>query len=124
MRKKRYDIIAVDFDGTLTSAPVRWPEPGPQKWIHKLVLAWVKSHQARGTKIIINTLREDSKNALQHVRDWCVEHSFTPDYINENEPSGIARWGESRKIAADVYLDDRNFGFLGWLLRRISRGRV
>lgn len=124
MRKKRFDIIAVDFDGTLTSAPVDWPTPGPQKWIHKIVLWWIKRHQARGSKIIINTLREDSKDALFYVYDWCAENNFTPDYINENDPEGVQRWGESRKIAADVYIDDRNIGFLGWALRKVSQGRV
>lgn len=125
MRKKcKYAHIAVDFDGTLVAGSANFPEPGPQKWIHKIILWWVKRQQTRGSIIIINTLRESSKGTLQHVEHWCQEHDFYPDYYNENDTKLIAIWGDSRKIAADRYLDDRNIGLLGWLLRRVSRGRV
>lgn len=121
---KKYGQIATDFDGTLTSASPKFPEVGEQKWIHKLVLRWLKAHQKRGTIIIINTLRERSKGSLHQVEEWCAAHDFQPDYINENVPELIEIWGESRKIAADVYIDDRNIGLIGWLLRKVSAGHI
>jgi len=120
----KYGYIAVDFDGTLTAASPKFPLPGEQKWIHKLILRWVKKHQKRGSIIILNTLREYEKGSLQPAVEWCTSRDFHPNYINENSADLIEIWGDSRKIAADIYIDDRNIGLLGWLLRKVSAGHI
>lgn len=120
----KYKYIAVDFDGTLTSASQHFPVPGEQKWIHKLLLWWLKRQQKHGSIVIINTLRERTKGSVQQIEEWCALHDFYPEYINENATELIEKWGDSRKIAADIYIDDRNIGLLGWILRKVSKGHV
>lgn len=110
--KKR---IAVDFDGTLCS--VNYPYIGKQKWPHKLILWYCKYQQKKGNIIILNTLRTKEKH-LSIALDWLKSLDFIPDFVNENDPILVSIYGESRKIGADIYIDDRNFGFLGWFLRK------
>lgn len=109
----KYNYIAVDFDGTLCSIS------GKQRLVHKLVLLYIKYHQKKGTIIILNTLRKGA--ILQAALKWLKEKEFTPNLVNENCQRLIAKWGDSRKIAADLYIDDRNIGPIGWLLRTFGR---
>lgn len=112
-------IIAVDFDGTLCEN--KWPDIGEPK---EEVIAYLKTRQENGDKLILWTCRTGSK--LNTAVKWCREHGLIFDAVNENHPDTLA-WmgsrtdttrargplykfltGDSRKIFADEYIDDRN----------------
>ncbi len=95
-------IIAVDFDGTLCSD--RYPEIGKANagLIEKL-----KEMQCGGHQLILWTCRAAER--LEEAVKWCKSQGLVFDAINDNVPETIERWGNnSRKITADVYIDDRS----------------
>lgn len=99
--EKKNDIIAVDFDGTLCVNA--WPEIGEP--IHS-VINYVKRRQANGARIILWTNRTGT--ALENAVKWCEENGIVLSAVNENLPEIIEAFdGESRKIFANEYLDDR-----------------
>lgn len=99
-------IVAVDFDGTL--AETRFPQiikPIPK------TIAACKWLQRNGAILILWTCRcgEDLKAAVE----WCKQQGIEFDYINENVPDNVARWGnDSRKIWAHEYIDDKSTNHL------------
>lgn len=96
-----YEIIAVDFDGTLCEN--RWPLIGEPN--QKLIDALIE-RQKNGSKIILWTCRVgmELKNAL----DWCLSHGLNFDAVNNNLPEVINMYGrDSRKIFAHTYIDDK-----------------
>lgn len=96
-------IIAVDFDGTLCQN--RWPEIGRPnlELINTLKLA-KKEFQV---KVILWTCRRD--DLLTDAIAFCKELGLEFDAVNENLPE-VIEWmhGDSRKIYANLYIDDRN----------------
>jgi hypothetical protein len=120
-------VIAVDFDGTCVEN--LWPEkpvsmPDAVDSIKRLL------HM--GNTIVIWTCRNETQplkfgehSGIQAVYQWvrdnfAVWNGDTFEYpsgllINESAPSSLARIGETRKVFAHVYIDDRNLGgFPGW----------
>ena len=99
---KKFEFIAVDFDGTLNKHA--FPEIGPP---NRRIIEFIKFHAAQGTKIILHTCREDDEPSgrqyLTEAVEWCKEHEIPIDAINENP---FVSFG-GRKIYADIYLDDR-----------------
>lgn len=94
-------IIAVDFDGTLCENA--WPGIGPAR---AGVIDYVLWQQATGAKIILWTNRRGEKLA-EAVR-WCAARGLAFDAVNENLPEIIdAFGGDTRKVFAHEYLDDR-----------------
>lgn len=94
-------IIAVDFDGTLCVNA--WPEIGRPR---SEVIDHVRSARANGAKLILWTNREGER--LQEALSWCADHQLDFDAVNENLPEMVRRFGgDSRKVYADVYIDDR-----------------
>lgn len=94
-------IIAVDFDGTLCEN--RYPEIGAPS---EYVIEYVKSNKNNGAKIILWTCRVGS--LLEDAIKWCSEQGIEFDAVNENMPEIIEAFGgDSRKIFANEYLDDR-----------------
>lgn len=94
-------IIAVDFDGTL--AETKFPEIVAPKL---RMIQFVKQLQQQGCILILWTCRcgEDLTAAVE----WCKEHGLEFDYINENVPENVEKWGnDSRKIFAHEYIDDK-----------------
>lgn len=94
-------IIAVDFDGTLCAD--RYPEIGAPNLplIRRLVLL-----RERGIRMILWTCR--CGDALRDAVAWCAAYGLEFDAVNENVPETFARYGtESRKVSADLYIDDR-----------------
>ena len=92
-------IIAVDFDGTL--AETEYPTiiaPIPE------IVDFIKSLKAKGNIIILWTCRHNQP--LLDAVKWCKEQGIIFDYINQNVPELIEQYGECRKIAADMYIDD------------------
>lgn len=93
-------IIAVDFDGTL--AETEYPTiiaPIPE------IVDFIKSLKAKGNIIILWTCRHNQP--LLDAVKWCKEQGIIFDYINQNVPELIEQYGECRKIAADMYIDDK-----------------
>jgi len=109
-------ILAVDFDNTLFTT-ITYPNKVKVCFINRLVQFYVRKKHKQGWIIILNTLREKGKG-LEIAISCCKEYNIPIDLVNENHFSLVNQWGDSRKIAADLYLDDRNAGFIGWLLRR------
>ena len=92
-------IIAIDFDGTLCKDAypnIGVPLPYSIEYIKKLAAA--------GNTLILHTCR--SGKLLDAAVAWCKERGITFDYINENLPENIKRYGgDTRKIYADIYID-------------------
>lgn len=96
-----YQIIAVDFDGTLCYS--NWPELGEP---NLPLIEYLKKWRASGNKLILWTCR--AGEALEHAVDWCREQHLEFDAINDNLPEIIEIYGNnSRKITCDFYVDDR-----------------
>lgn len=95
-------IIAVDFDGTLCEEC--WPEIGKPnlKLIGELIY-----RKSLGDKIILWTCRAGLQ--LEQAVKWCESYGLTFDAINDNIPEVVERYGSnSRKITADIYIDDKS----------------
>jgi hypothetical protein len=106
-------IIAVDFDGVLCEK--KWPDLGyPNK---KLINHLIKLRKA-GEKVILNTMREHydyidktgaTRDLLQEALDFCEDQGLIFDAVNENLPENVEQFGHnSRKISANIYIDDQN----------------
>ena len=102
IKKMNYKIIAVDFDGTLCEN--KWPDIGAPN--HELI-DYLKEEQKHGSKIILWTCRVGMK--LVEAVTWCNGEGLFFDAVNENLLEAI-EWhgGDSRKIFAHEYIDDRN----------------
>lgn len=94
-------IYAVDFDGTLCE--YEWPGIGEPK---NGLIEILKLKKAQGDKIILWTCRVDEK--LDEAVAWCKERGLEFDAVNENLPEIVEAFGsDTRKIFANVYIDDR-----------------
>jgi hydroxymethylpyrimidine pyrophosphatase-like HAD family hydrolase len=101
-------VIAVDFDGTIVEH--RFPDIGR---IRPFAFETLLELQAKKHKLILWTHR--SGRHLDEAVDFCLFNGLTFYAINKNYPE--EKWYEhdSRKIVADVYIDDRNVGgILSW----------
>lgn len=94
--------IAVDFDGTLCREC--YPNIGePNTELMRLLN---ECHAFPRTKLILWTMREGK--LLDEAVEWCKSYGLTFDAVNENLPELVEKWGTNpRKIAADIYIDDR-----------------
>lgn len=102
-------IIAIDFDGYLCGRA--YPDIGKP---HRFRIWRVKRWKRKGHTIILWTCRGDMPHAekLTEAVEWCRQFGLEFDYINENDPKRVELFGgESRKVSADMYYDDRN-GFV------------
>ncbi len=114
--------LVVDFDGTLCCTA--WPKVGKRKLIHKLIAAYVRRKHSKDWVVIINTLREHGNGTLDAALMAMGEWEIPWDYVNENYPPDNKKYGlDARKIGATLNIDDKNIGFIGWLLRRIDDGQ-
>lgn len=96
-----YEIIAVDFDGTLCYS--NWPELGEP---NIRLIEYLKKWKRQGNKLILWTCR--AGEALDLAVSWCAEMDLEFDAINDNLPEIIEKYGNnSRKITCDYYIDDR-----------------
>ena len=95
-------IYAVDFDGTL-SVGARWPDIGKP---NKPLFDFLIRQQAAGSKIILWTNRHGG--LLMGAVEFCRHRGLVFDAVNENLPDLIELYGnDSRKVSADVYIDDK-----------------
>jgi hypothetical protein len=100
--------IAVDFDGTIVEN--RYPEIGKPKLFAFETLIEL---QKKGHQIILWTYRSGKK--LDEAVNYCREKGLEFYAVNKSFPEEHYDPSISRKIDADVYIDDRNLGgFPGW----------
>jgi len=101
-------IIAIDFDGTIVEH--KYPEIGDQMLF---AFSTIKALQEKGHKLILWTYR--SGKYLEEAVEYCKKNNVEFYAINENYPNEAIKPGYSRKLNADIFIDDRNIGgFLGW----------
>lgn len=105
-------IIAVDFDGTLCRDC--YPKIGEA---NEGLIRRLKELHAQGDRLILWTCRKG--DLLEEALLFCMVRGLVFDAVNENLPEIIEKFGgDSRKIFADVYIDDRSAGPWEILSRR------
>ena len=90
-------VIACDFDGCITTKNC-FPDIAP---IREYAAEAIHNLQAAGHKIVLWTCREGKY--LDDARKWLNDHGIDLDYYNYS-----LYQLQSRKIVADVYIDDKN----------------
>ncbi len=102
-------IIAIDFDGTIVED--KYPEIG-----RPMVFAFetMKRLQEKGYRLVLWTYRHG--NRLQEAIEFCRKNGIEFYAVNSSFEGEIFEIeGQSRKIHADCFIDDRNLGgFPGW----------
>jgi hydroxymethylpyrimidine pyrophosphatase-like HAD family hydrolase len=101
--------IAVDFDGTIVDH--EYPAIGKEKLF---AFQTLKELEKNGAQLILWTFRTGKE--LQEAVDFCRMNGIEFYAVNKNYPEEIFNEETtSRKINADIYIDDRNIGgFPGW----------
>lgn len=104
-----HDIkIAVDFDGTIVEHA--FPEIGKEKLF---AFRTLRELEKMGAKLILNTLR--SGKELEAAVEFCRANGIEFYAINKSYPEEVLTDDISRKLNADIFIDDRNLGgFPGW----------
>ena len=101
MSTNTYQIIAVDFDGTLCFS--NWPELGEP---NLPLIRYLIAQKHAGNKLILWTCRVGE--ALENAVSWCRDHHLEFDAVNDNLPEIIEKYGtNSRKITCEYYIDDK-----------------
>lgn len=95
-------IIAVDFDGTIVEN--KYPEIGKPL---PFAFDTLRQLQNENHILILWTVREGQ--LLQEAVDFCARHGLIFFAHNANFPEED-RSTAPRKINADLFIDDRNFG--------------
>jgi hypothetical protein len=98
--------IAVDFDGTIVEHA--YPKIG--KPIPFALNVLKKLQQEEHHTLVMWTMREGK--LLQEAIDYCEKNGLKFYAYNKNYPEEEFLAGDSRKIGADIYIDDRNIGGL------------
>ena len=97
-------IIAVDFDGTIVEH--RYPAIGPEK---PFAIDTLKYLCAQRHKLILWTVREGE--LLDEAVAYCQRRGLEFYAVNKNYPEEKpTHEGYSRKLQADLFIDDRNLG--------------
>ena len=102
--------IAVDFDGTIVED--RFPAIGPELPFAVETLRMLQKDQHR---IILWTVREG--DTLSEAVEWCRKRGLEFYAVNKDFPEENIELNEqfSRKLKADVFIDDRQVGgLLDW----------
>jgi hypothetical protein len=101
-------IIAVDFDGTIVES--RYPKIGKPMMF---AFETMKKLLEMGDPFILWTYR--SGKYLDEAVEFCRDNGIEFYAINKSYPEEEYDDSISRKIAADIFIDDRNVGgFIGW----------
>ena len=114
-------IIAVDFDGTIVRH--RYPKIGEELPVATETLRMLIRE---GHRLILWTVREGK--LLDEAIEWCRDRGVEFYAINRDFPEEDATGsGFSRKLKADLFIDDRSFGGLpdwGTIYHRIRAGKA
>ncbi|MBP0904482.1 BT0820 family HAD-type phosphatase [Mariniflexile gromovii] len=108
MKFTEHLIIAVDFDGTIVEDA--YPQIGKP-----MIFAFetLKKLQEKGHRLILWTYRSGAR--LDEAVNFCEENGVHFYAVNKSFPEEDFNNSMSRKIHADLFIDDRNIGgFLGW----------
>ena len=100
-------IIAVDFDGTIVTH--EYPQIGKEI---PFAIKTLKMLQQDGHRIILWTVREGK--LLEEAIEWCRERGLEFYAANKEYPEEDKEHNNhySRKLKADLWIDDRNVGGL------------
>jgi hypothetical protein len=96
-------IIAVDFDGTIVEN--RYPKIGREI---SFAIDTLKALNKQGHQLILWTVRSGLQ--LEEAMAYCEEHGVVFYAVNKSYPEEVFDGAISRKINADLFIDDRNFG--------------
>ena len=108
MFEKEQLTIAVDFDGTIVEDA--YPQVGKPKLF---AIETLKMLQEKRHKLILWTYRSGKR--LDDAVRFCEENGIELYAVNKSYPEEVMDDTISRKINADVFIDDRNVGgFPGW----------
>jgi hydroxymethylpyrimidine pyrophosphatase-like HAD family hydrolase len=100
--------IAVDFDGTIVEH--QYPEIGKEKLF---AFRTLKELEKMGARLILWTFRTGKE--LEDAIEFCRKNGIEFYAVNKNYPEEVMDDTVSRKIDADIYIDDKNVGgFPGW----------
>ncbi|MCF8373181.1 MAG: hypothetical protein K9H64_16295 [Bacteroidales bacterium] len=100
--------IAVDFDGTVVEH--KYPAIGEEMLF---AFETLKQLQKQGHQLILWTFR--AGNSLEEAVKYCRDNGIEFYAVNKSYPEEVFDDTISRKIDADLFIDDRNVGgFLGW----------
>lgn len=100
--------IAVDFDGTIVEN--KYPKIGKPVLF---ALETLKKLQEDGHHLILWTYRSGPR--LEEAVDFCRNKGIIFYAVNKSYPEEVYDNTLSRKIQADIFIDDRNIGGLkGW----------
>ena len=99
--------IAIDFDGTIVEH--RYPEIGKELPFATQTLRMLIEDRH---KLILWTVREGK--LLEEAVEWCRQRGIEFYAINKDFPEEDVKKNQSfsRKLKADVWIDDRNLGGL------------
>lgn len=102
-------VLAIDFDGTIVEH--NYPKIGQTKLF---AFETLKQLQKHGHKLILWTYRAGEE--LEEAVEFCRKNGVEFYAVNKNKPNEkLNEETTSRKIYADIYIDDRNLGgFPGW----------
>lgn len=96
-------IIAVDFDGTIVEN--KYPAMGKPRIF---VFETLRSLQKKGYILILWTCR--TGHLLDDAVELCKQNGVEFYSVNSAYPGEVLDGRAARKIDADIYIDDRNFG--------------
>jgi len=96
-------VIAIDFDGTIVEH--RYPFIGR---VRPFAFETMEALQIKGNRLILWSHRSGQK--LDEAVKFCRSHGIEFYAVNKNYPEEEWDENDSRKIVADIYIDDRNIG--------------
>jgi Predicted hydrolases of the HAD superfamily len=100
--------VAVDFDGTIVENA--YPAIGQEMLF---AFETMKLLQRKGFHLILWTYRDGKP--LEEAVEFCRQHGVEFYAVNKNYAEEVLDDTVSRKIDADIYIDDKNLGgFPGW----------
>ena len=104
LKPNRKLVLAIDFDGTIVTDA--YPNigqllPNAKQCINDL-------YEKHNCEIVIWTCRTGVEEF--NCRNFLIENNMHFTTINQNTPAVICRWNkdDSRKVYADIYIDDRS----------------
>jgi hydroxymethylpyrimidine pyrophosphatase-like HAD family hydrolase len=101
-------IIAVDFDGTIVEDA--YPDIGKPTIF---AFETLKRFKEDGQRLILWTYRYGTR--LEEAVSFCRQNGVEFYAVNSSFPEEVFDDTKSRKIHADLFIDDRNVGgALGW----------
>ena len=100
--------LAIDFDGTIVEDA--YPKIGKPK---TFAFETLKNLQKDGHRLILWTYRYGK--TLEEAVEFCKKNGIEFYAVNSSFPNEDYDPKKSRKINADLFIDDRNIGgFYGW----------